>query len=217
MKNKMNDNLLRFDKKQKYLCFDFETCHLNLLNSDNKPWQIGYGTFQGKKPVKTFDRLIQWSNLNVSPEAAKICQFNRKHYEKNSTDATAILEEFESYLYDPSYLIIGHNLLGFDVYIHNIYRKLLKKQSDYSYVDRIIDTNCIAKAAKEKIKKGKGEPLINWQYKLNEFRKRGLKTNQKQLLKDYDIRFDENKLHDAGYDINMTFKIFNKLIWEVEI
>ena len=213
----MNDNLLRFKKDQKYLCFDFETCHLNLLNSDNKPWQIGYGTFQGKKPVKTFDRLIQWSNLNVSPEAAKICQFNRKHYEKNSTDATAILEEFESYLYDPSYLIIGHNLLGFDVYIHNIYRKLLKKQSDYSYVDRIIDTNCIAKAAKEKIKKGKGEPLINWQYKLNEFRKRGLKTNQKQLLKDYDIRFDENKLHDAGYDINMTFKIFNKLIWEVEI
>ena len=107
--------------------------------------------------------------------------------------------------------------LGFDVYIHNIYRKLLKKDSDYSYVDRIVDTNCIAKAAKEKIKKNKNERLINWQYKLNEFRKRGLKTNQKQLLKDYDIKFDEDKLHDARYDINMTFQIFNKLIWEVEI
>ncbi len=155
--------------------------------------------------------------MNISPEAAKICRFNRRHYEKNATDPIAILKEFESYLYDPSYLIIGHNLLGFDVYIHNIYRKLLKKESDYSYVDRIVDTNCIAKAAKEKIKKSKSEPLINWQYKLNEFRKRGLKTNQKQLLKDYDIRFDENKLHDACYDIGMTFKIFNKLIWEVEI
>jgi len=114
-------------------------------------------------------------------------------------------------------LVLGHNLLGFDVYIHNIYRKLLKLKSDFSYVDRIIDTNCIAKAAKEKIKKSKSEPLINWQYKLNEFRKRGLKTNQKQLLKDYDIKFDESKLHDARYDIGMTFKIFNKLIWEVEI
>ena len=213
----MNDNLLRFKKNQNYICFDFETCHLNLLNSENKPWQIGYGLFKGKKTQKICDHFIKWNTLNVSPEAAKICRFNRAQYEKNATDAVKILEEFEKYLYDPSYLIIGHNLLGFDVYIHNIYRKLLKKDADYSYVDRIIDTNCIAKAAKEKIKKSKNERLINWQYKLNEFRKRGLKTNQKQLLRDYDIKFDENKLHDARYDINMTFQIFNKLIWEVEI
>ena len=213
----MNDNLLRFKKNQNYICFDFETCHLNLLNSENKPWQIGYGLFKGKKTQKICDHFIKWNTLNISPEAAKICRFSRARYEKNATDAAQILEEFEKYLYDPSYLIIGHNLLGFDVYIHNIYRKLLKKDANYSYVDRIIDTNCIAKAAKEKIKKNKNERLINWQYKLNEFRKRGLKTNQKQLLKDYDIKFDENKLHDARYDINMTFQIFNKLIWEVEI
>ena len=213
----MNDNLLRFKKNQNYICFDFETCHLNLLNSENKPWQIGYGLFKGKKTQKICDHFIKWNTLNVSPEAAKICRFDRTRYEKNATDAVKILEEFEKYLYDPSDLIIGHNLLGFDVYIHNIYRKLLKKDTDYSYVDRIIDTNCIAKAAKEKIKKSKNERLINWQYKLNEFRKRGLKTNQKQLLRDYDIKFDENKLHDARYDINMTFQIFNKLIWEVEI
>jgi hypothetical protein len=75
----------------------------------------------------------------------------------------------------------------------------------------------LAKAAKEQIKKSKNESLINWQYKLNEYRKRGLKTNQKQLLKDYNIEFDENKLHNARYDIEMTFKIFNKLIWEVEV
>ena len=80
-----------------------------------------------------------------------------------------------------------------------------------------MDTNCLAKAAKEQISKHPKEKLINWQYKLNEYKKRGLKTNQKQLLKDYNIRFDEDKLHDARYDIAMTFKIFNKLIWEVEI
>lgn len=217
MKNKMNDNLLRFNKNQKYLCFDFETCHLNLLNSENKPWQLGYGICKGAKLTHTFDYFIKWTNLNVSAEAAKICGFNRTRYEKNWSDARKVLEDFEKYLYDPSYLIIGHNLLGFDVYIHNIYRKLLKKESDYSYIDRIVDTNCLAKAAKEQISKHPKEKLINWQYKLNEYRKRGLKTNQKQLLKDYDIRFDENKLHDARYDIAMTFKIFNKLIWEVEV
>jgi DNA polymerase III epsilon subunit-like protein len=213
----MNDNLLRFKPNQNYLCFDFETCHLNLLNSENKPWQLGYALCKGKKIVQNYDHLIKWKTLNISPEAAKICKFNRKHYEKNATNAAQILEGLEKYLYDPSYLIIGHNLLGFDVYIHNIFRKLLKKESDYSYVDRIVDTHCLAKAAKEQIKKSKNESLINWQYKLNEYRKRGLKTNQKQLLKDYNIEFDENKLHNARYDIEMTFKIFNKLIWEVEV
>ena len=167
--------------------------------------------------TQTFDRFIKWDNLNISADAAKICRFNRTRYEKNCSDARKVLQDFEKYLYDPSYLIIGHNLLGFDVYIHNIYRKLLKKESDYSYVERIVDTNCLAKAAKEQISKHPKEKLINWQYKLNEYKKRGLKTNQKQLLKDYNIRFDEDKLHDARYDIAMTFKIFNKLIWEVEI
>ena len=107
----MNDNLLRFKKNQNYICFDFETCHLNLLNSENKPWQLGYGLFKGKKTQKICDHFIKWNSLNISPEAAKICRFSRAKYEKNATDATQILEEFEKYLYDPSYLIIGHNLL----------------------------------------------------------------------------------------------------------
>ena len=38
----MNENLLRFNKNQNYLFFDFETCSLNLGSLDNKPWQLGY-------------------------------------------------------------------------------------------------------------------------------------------------------------------------------
>ena len=91
--------------------------------------------------TQTFDRFIKWDNLNISAESAKICRFNRTRYEKNCSDARKVLQDFEKYLYAPSYLIIGHNLLGFDVYIHNIYRKLLKKESDYSYVERIVDSN----------------------------------------------------------------------------
>ena len=54
----MNDNLLRFKKNQNYICFDFETCHLNLLHSENKPWQLGYGLFKGKKMHKMCDHFI---------------------------------------------------------------------------------------------------------------------------------------------------------------
>jgi hypothetical protein len=40
--------MLKDDKKQKYICFDFETCNLNLLSPDNKPWQLSYIIAQGK-------------------------------------------------------------------------------------------------------------------------------------------------------------------------
>ena len=46
-------------------------------------------------------------------------------------------------------IIIGQNLLGFDVYIHRIYCKYLGIKPDYSYISRIYDTNCIAKAIKK--------------------------------------------------------------------
>jgi hypothetical protein len=40
--------MLKDDKKQKYICFDFETCNLNLLSPDNKPWQLSYIIAQGR-------------------------------------------------------------------------------------------------------------------------------------------------------------------------
>ena len=39
----------------------------------------------------------------------------------------------------------------------------------------------------------------------------------KQLLKDYAIDFDEAQLHDALYDIEVNFKIFQKQLWDSEI
>ena len=38
----MKENLLRFKKSQKYIIFDYETCHLNLGSEENKPWQLSF-------------------------------------------------------------------------------------------------------------------------------------------------------------------------------
>jgi hypothetical protein len=112
---------------------------------------------------------------------------------------------------------VGHNLLGFDVYIHNINRHLLNKDTDFSYVNRLVDTNCIAKGIKMGINLDKDDDLLSWQYRMVGIRQRGVKTNLKQLCVDYDIDFDPSKLHDALYDIEKNFEVFQKLIWAFEV
>ena len=209
--------MLRFKKDQKYICFDFETCHLNLLDSDNKPWQLSYLIAKGNNIIEEVDNYLYWPDLKMSKEAAQITNFNYNTYKSKAVDPEKPLAKFESYLFDKDYIIVGQNLLGFDIYIHNIYRRLLNKKTDYSYVSRIIDTNCIAKAIKKQLQPPKDIDLILWQFKLNSFYEKGMRTSIKTQLKEYKIDFDENMLHNSLYDVNMNFEIFKKQIWQIEI
>jgi len=209
--------MLRFNKNQKYLCFDFETCHLNLLDIENKPWQLSYIVAKGNQIIKEVDNFIYWPNLKISKGAQEVTHFDERKYHSLASDPKDVLSAFEEYLYDPEYIIVGQNLLGFDVYIHNIFRKLINKRTDFSYINRIIDTNCIAKAIKKNLIPPKNSDFIIWQYKLNNFREKGLKTSIKAQLKDYKIDFDENMLHNSMYDVQMNFQIFQKQIWQIDI
>ncbi len=213
----MTESLLRFKKQQKYICFDFETEGLNLRYS--KPWSLSFLVAEGNKPLKDYDYFLDWPDLNVSPEAAKQTHFSMQKYNSLKSDKLEALEVFDKYLYNEDYLILGHNIIGFDVYIHNILRLACGKKTDYSYINRVIDTNCLAKSAhsKQDLKRDPNESLTLWQYKLNNYRERGLKTNQKAMLKYYDIEFEDSRLHESLYDVQMTFKLFNKLLWQVEV
>ena len=213
----MSDNLLRFKNTQKYLIFDFETCSLNLGSPDNKPWQLSFLITEGRKIKEKFNYLIEWEELNISDDARRITNFNEPFYRKNAVDASKVLPQFEKYLYDKSYIPVGHNILGFDLYIHGIFRKLLKKKVDYSYVNRCIDTLSLAKAIKKNIKRDSKTDFISWQYKLNSFFEKRMGCSIQALCKKYEIEFDVNKLHDAMYDIELNFKIFNKQLWELDV
>ena len=81
----MKEQLLRFNNKQKYMVFDFETCSLNLCRKNNKPWQLGFILCEGDKVKKEYDFLIKWDNLEVSADAAKITGFNRKNFVRRQT------------------------------------------------------------------------------------------------------------------------------------
>lgn len=213
----MNDNLLRYNDKQKYLIFDFETCNLNLVSQKNRPWQLSYIVATKNKILKKADHFLKWKDLKVSDGAARATRFDFKKYKNKCEDPKPVLEEFDRLLYDKKHIVVGHNLLGFDVYVHNNTRKHFGFKTDYSYVNRLIDTNCLSKAYRENIKYDKKDSLTSWQLRLNSYIKRGSKTNLAAMLKEFSVDFDPDKLHDSMYDIEMNFELFKKIIWKVDI
>jgi DNA polymerase III epsilon subunit-like protein len=212
----MKKELLRFKNKQKYIVFDYETCSLNTCSFENKPWQLAFLVCEGDKVISEHNLYPFWQDLNISEEAKKITGFKMPHYKKNASDPKDALGLLESYLYSSDYIIVGHNLLGFDIYIHNMHRLLCNKQTDYSYLDRLIDTNSLARALFNQIDLN-DDTLLNWQFKLQKLRTRGVKSSLKHMCSHYKIEFDPSKLHDALYDIRQNFKVFQKLIWDIEL
>lgn len=210
----MKENLLRFNKKQRYLIFDTETEGLNLINS--RPWQVAWILAEGDKVLEKHDLYIKWEDLNISDEAAKITGFSKQAYDRRSLDPKDVFDKFSKYLNDENNLIIGQNLLGFDVYMVNIWRKAIGLSSDYSFINRIIDTKSIATAIAKEIPVQK-DNLLSWQYRLLNHKEKGLKTSQATLLKRYDIPHDPKRLHDAMYDIEMNFRIFRKQLFDIEL
>ena len=210
----MNESLLRFDKKQRYVVFDTETEGLNLVTS--RPWQVAWLLVQGDKIIDKRDFFIHWPNLNVSEGAARVTGFSYNDYAKKSVPPNVVWGKFSEDLYDKNNLIVGQNLLGFDVYMVNVWRKLMGMDADYSYVDRIIDTKSLATAIAKDMPVEK-DNFINWQYRLLNHKERGLRTSQATLLKKYNIDHDPKRLHDALYDIEMNFKIFRKQLFDLEL
>ena len=210
----MQDNLLRFQKKQKYLIFDTETESLNLAKS--RPWQLSWSIAEGNKIIKNEDRFIYWDDLKMSDGAAKITRFDRAAWIKKSEDPLKAVNDFDKYLYNEDYIVIGANLLGFDVYQHNNLRRSVGLDTDYSYVNRILDVQSIQKGIYLGLK-SIPEDRSGWNFQMQNFRQRGLKTSVKHLCSLYEIPYDENRAHDAIYDNELVFSIFKKQIFSIEV
>jgi len=210
----MDEHLLRFNTDQKFVCFDLETEHLNLATS--RPWQFGFTVFNQHTVFETKWKNILWKDLDISDGAAKVTHFNKSEYLRTAIDAEEALGIFDSYLYNPGYRLVGHNVLSFDVFQHNTWRKSLGKPSDFSYMDRVIDTNALAKAISLMEQPDLGD-FVSWQYKILNRRVARLKTKLSVVATNYGIPFDENKLHEAEEDVKLNAKVFNKQKFDIEI
>ena len=209
------EDLLRFKFNQKYVIFDTETEGLNLVTS--KPWQLAWIEAEGKKITKKQNRFLMWDDLNVSEDAAKITGFDKKDYLSKAEDPAVVFKEFMDLISQDDVIVVGQNILGYDLYILGVIARNLNVKINYSFVERCFDTKAIATAIAKDSKNPDKEDFLAWQLRYLHYRERGLKTNQKFLLQYYDIDFDEKKLHDALYDIEKNFEIFQKQIWELEI
>ena len=208
------EDLLRFNFNQNYLILDTETEGLNLVST--RPWQVSWITAKGKSITSKNDRYLLWNDLKMSDGAARITGFNFFDYKSKAEDPKIVLNDLWKIILDPTYIIIGQNILGFDVYVLNILRKCCGLNSDYSYISRVLDTRALAMAIATNNKEiSKSDVLM--QYKFVNHRDKKIKTSQSALLKHYQIDHDPSMLHNALYDIEMTFKIFQKQIQEIYI
>lgn len=212
----MIPDLLRYNKSQKYILYDYETENVNLL-TNNKPWQVGWVEGVGDKIVDVVNEHIDWPDLDISEDAARITKFDRAKYDRLKKPARPILDRLQSYLDDPEYIILTHNGIGFDIYLHQLYRKKLGLPVDYKFLSRFLDTNSLSKAYKLGVKtinrkNGYAECL-----KYTNYIQKGLKTSLSTMAKELGVDYNESDLHDAEKDVIINWAVWNKLIWVIEI
>lgn len=202
------------NSRYKAICFDTETESLNLGIS--RPWQLSWCEFDNFNLSEVEDYILKWNDISVSKGAAKVTGFNKGEYLKKSVDPKPVLDKFSKLIMDEKFIIVGHNIFGFDIYqIKNAF-DLCNIEVDWSSVlVRSVDTLALAKARKHNI-----SPPMNmspreryfWQKKiLNDTKGGGVK------LSDCVNNFDSGRLHSANYDIQLNIEAFKNLIKVVEL
>ena len=207
------NSFLKQNINQKFIVFDTETEGLSLTSS--RPWQLSWIVCQGEKILESHDEFLLYPDLNVSDEAARITGFDKPSYISKAKPPIDVWQKFAPYLYDSNNLLVGQNILNYDIYILNTMMGTIGIQNNWSFLNRCIDTRALSTAMFKGIQPS-GD-LLPWQMKLMNFHEKGLKTSQAFMLKHFAIDHDPSKLHNALYDITMNYKIFRKLIMEVNV
>lgn len=213
--NRKINNLLRFDKEQKWLIFDFETENLNLYQ--NKPFQLSWILVAGDNILDEQDHYLWFNDLEVSAGAAIVNKFNYDVYKKQAKDPVKILKSFDSLLYNQEILVSGANIIGFDIYIHANLRRLLGFKKDYSWVSRLIDCQNLEKAISLGYTIPQEGCLTAWNFKLYSYYNKSVKTSVQTLCKKYEITYDINKAHNGLYDVKLCYEILKKQLYQVNI
>ncbi len=211
----IGEDLLRYNKKQRYFLEDYETEGLNLYFS--RPWQTAWMIFSLEEGIiEESDNYPWWPDLNVTAGAAIITKFNYNDYKAKAKDPKEILKIHDERLYDPSMIVIQHNGLRFDTHVHCTYRRLMGQKRDLSFMNRYIDTSQLIRGDKLGYKPDRNN-FLSWMYKVSNVRKTGLKSNGKSVGEELGIEHDYDNLHDAICDNRLIHKIFLKYIWKVEL
>ena len=203
---------------QKTCVWDHESRNLNLSHriedvNSNRSWQLGWINSIGSKIISENEYYIDVPNLNLSDLVRKLTNFDAEKYKNQKKSATEVWEKFKKVLYDPEYILVGQNILGFDGFLCDILARQAGERVDYSkFYDRMYDTRAFGLAYKNNLEKPQRGSMLEWQFKiLNDKTLKG-KVSQTALMKDLGITSsDENSRHSSLTDCRDTLAIFNEL------
>lgn len=212
----MDSHLLRYDKKKTIVFIDCETFNLCLNSCHNLPWQVAMIKLNGDKIAASKDYLIKWdTKLKIGAEAARITRYSDKAMQKNGIPPEEAFPTIQDWLDNADY-IIGHNILGFDVYLIKDYYKHMGLCYKH-LMHKIIDTNCLARGIKYELPYKQEQGLLAYQYKVVHERRKGVKSSLAYMGKSLSIEHDYDKLHNALVDLELNVKVWNKLKWQTDI
>tara|TARA_R110000744_G_scaffold193521_1_gene312408 strand:+ start:1012 stop:1650 length:639 start_codon:yes stop_codon:yes gene_type:complete len=212
----MKKKLLRFEKDKTIVFIDCETFNLCLNFAHNLPWQISMLKVQGDHVQSSKDFYIKWdTHLKIGKEAARITRYSDKKMERLGIAPEEAYPTIKDWLDNADY-IIGHNILGFDIYlIKGLYEYM---GHDYTpLVEKMIDTNCIARGIKSGMDYAPEDDFLEYQYKMVNKRIKGVRTSLTALGKEYELEHDYDKLHNALVDLELNLKLWNKLKWQIDL
>lgn len=211
----MEQPKLKFDSEKNLVFLDFETLNLCLNFQQNLPWQLGMIKAKAGKKVDEKNFIIKWdTDLKISKGAAIMTRYDQSNIDNNGIPPEEAFPTMEDWLENADF-IIGHNIIGFDIYLIKEYYNYMGKDCMH-LLPKFIDTNCIAKGAIMGLEYDPKESFMEYQFRMYHTRKKGVKTNLKQLLKDYEIPFEENRLHEAIYDLERNLDVWNRLKYYIE-
>ncbi len=204
--------------KKKICVFDTETQNLNLAYN-NLPWEIAWAVYDDGKLVKQEEHMLFWPNFQISDGAKFITKFDYNKYNAFAKSPKLVWDKFAPIYFDPNIILLGHNVIGFDIFImNNLARELFNKTIDYNVImSRILDTNCLAKMLNKEDNEFKFTDLAEKMIKYTKFFQKGRKTSLGIMAKQYEIEYDENKTHQALYDIELNYKVFIAMLKDFKI
>ena len=220
----MDSHLIRFQEK-KFLFLDFETFNLNLNNEFNLPWQVATLYLETKSngngklitdELCRHDLYIKWdTDLKIGEGARRITGYSETKFKSRCIPQEEAFEKIYNLCEECDY-IVGHNVLGFDIYLLRDWYRVHGKE--YKHLPfKVIDTLAFARSiAIDYSFANSGSSLFEFQMKMLNVRKKGLKTSLGALGKSYSIDHDYEKLHDALVDLELNSKVWDKIKLQID-
>lgn len=217
----LGEDLLRYHYKDfRFVILDAETESLNLFY--NKPWDWGLVVVEGGTVKSKESIYVDWPDLNISADAARITGFDRAEYDRRKKDSAEVFDKINSYLEDEDSIILTYNGFQFDNYLFSSHARELGKELNLDFIERSVDVLPIIRAFRSEAKppspylKDKTEFLF-WLYRWSHFYKRGNRASLGLIAADLDIHVDEKLRHTGIYDCLLTWEVFKAMLFKMEI